>query len=751
MTFSLLTMALAVNFLTPAATPLPIISALRAQQQLSARQPVSTITIPPYLCDDQEACKLNRLLAAHILEQRGEWLNAADFYQELAEEIPIIADYLLLHQITCDMAGGAYERAQTAAARLADEYPDSRFYKNNQDLAPSIAMALQDYSKAEQLYGKLLDDGVKIRLATLHLGLATSRLMLGNKLEAAKEFQYVATHWPAAAAGKEAKEHLGILQKENILPPELTYREQKAYAKALRKGGKNSQSAALYESLLKKQKANSKEYLELAPLLLDALLGADRYGEAAAWMKKLPLDKFTDQTQRYELEIRLAKGQHNKIRQQQIFEKMVQRLPQKKAARTAILKRACDAHDDGDFALALKHFQGLYENGLNDNIAQDAIWRTFLIHFEEGRHAEAMTMLDRLGQIYQRDKRGLARIEYWRARTFEEQHQTAAAQEAYQNCQEILPLGYYAMLAGMHLGQASNSSVNARLLTATADGGNWLLTDDTPLCGQGPRELKIPAATLINTGEQPENIQRASLFSILGLTQEVFNELATLGAKGQQAENLELTTALDDFYHSYSWGRKALGSAAEQAPTAESSDRFRAWFPLAYSSFIGPAAQANNLDQFLLWGLMRQESAYKPFAHSWANARGLMQIIPKTGQKIAAAKNDDGYSDDRLYEEPLAINYSAWYLAALLQKYHWQLPLAIGSYNAGPKAMSRWIDSRGQLDMDLFVERIPYRETRNYIKYVLGGLHGYCAVYAPGSFIPWPEKPDREYGDNINF
>ena len=243
-------------------------------------------------------------------------------------------------------------------------------------------------------------------------------------------------------------------------------------------------------------------------------------------------------------------------------------------------------------------------------------------------------------------------------------------------------------------------------------------------------------------------IRRILLFAFLGLSEEVYTELATLEASH---ENIKLAHALGDYFHAFSWSAKLLGKDANNLPNTENMALFNSYYPLTYPDILPQAAAEKEMYDLLLQALMRQESAYKPFAHSWANARGLMQIIPVTGKRIAAQIGDKDFDETRLFEEPLSINYSAWYLKELLNKYHQQLPMAIGSYNAGPKAMSRWIDARGEIDTDLFVERIPYLETRNYIKRVLGVLHNYCTVYEPGTIIPWPAHPDNAYGDNINF
>ncbi|MEZ4269924.1 MAG: transglycosylase SLT domain-containing protein [Myxococcota bacterium] len=88
------------------------------------------------------------------------------------------------------------------------------------------------------------------------------------------------------------------------------------------------------------------------------------------------------------------------------------------------------------------------------------------------------------------------------------------------------------------------------------------------------------------------------------------------------------------------------------------------------------------------------ESAYDDRARSWASANGLMQIIPRTGRLIAERLDIQDYNYGVLRVVPVNVRFGSWYLGALLQKFRGNLTLAIGSYNAGPLAVSRWVDQR---------------------------------------------------------
>jgi soluble lytic murein transglycosylase len=129
---------------------------------------------------------------------------------------------------------------------------------------------------------------------------------------------------------------------------------------------------------------------------------------------------------------------------------------------------------------------------------------------------------------------------------------------------------------------------------------------------------------------------------------------------------------------------------------------------------------------------MRQESAFDPSIASPAGAVGLLQIIPPTAKAIAreidaapaegaAALPEAG----ELSNPELSVRYGGYYLSKLLAMFQGSVPLAAASYNAGPKIVSHWLATGADLDADVFVARIPYEETRNYVARVTGNLLRY--------------------------
>jgi len=142
-------------------------------------------------------------------------------------------------------------------------------------------------------------------------------------------------------------------------------------------------------------------------------------------------------------------------------------------------------------------------------------------------------------------------------------------------------------------------------------------------------------------------------------------------------------------------------------------------FPLAYIQAIQSNAASQQLDPGLILGLIRQESAFDELADSPAGAKGLMQVMPNTGRQIAADLRDSWDSDYSLFKPELNVKYGAFYFKKLLRQFNGHVALATAAYNAGANKVKRWLPENRKLPADIWIETIPYKETRGYVASVL--------------------------------
>lgn len=142
-------------------------------------------------------------------------------------------------------------------------------------------------------------------------------------------------------------------------------------------------------------------------------------------------------------------------------------------------------------------------------------------------------------------------------------------------------------------------------------------------------------------------------------------------------------------------------------------------FPLQHLNKIQDNAAQQSLDPAIIFGLIRQESAFDERAGSPAGAKGLMQIMPQTGRQIASHLQDPWSGDAALLDPATNVKYGSYYYKKLLNQFGGHYLLATAAYNAGPNRVKRWLPAHKPLPGDIWVESIPYKETRGYVSSVI--------------------------------
>lgn len=148
-------------------------------------------------------------------------------------------------------------------------------------------------------------------------------------------------------------------------------------------------------------------------------------------------------------------------------------------------------------------------------------------------------------------------------------------------------------------------------------------------------------------------------------------------------------------------------------------------FPLAHEEEISLNASAQGLEPAMVLAMIRQESAFKIDAASPRGARGLMQLMPSTGRRVARSVGVRLKRRSELFDPALNVHLGTVYFRRLLDKTQGNPVLALGAYNAGPRNVESWRPESGTVPADIWIENIAYTETREYVKSVLA----YTVVY----------------------
>lgn len=376
------------------------------------------------------------------------------------------------------------------------------------------------------------------------------------------------------------------------------------------------------------------------------------------------------------------------------------------AARARFLAGTLLEDDEPERARVL--FEQVAANAPSAVQRNEARWRLAWAAYRADRMAEATRHLHRLAAETP-DPLDALRARYWLARSQEAQA-PEQAREALAKLAREVPFTYYG-------GRAAERGAND--LQAILAG-----VDRAPVqarAGRLPAVRRQRVEILIEAG-----LQDAAVLELEALRKRVkLSErldriaLAELFARAERYHDAEKLMLDHDLY------RLAKGPGP--------GDALAAWhlaWPRAYASDLEPAAKRHGVEPELVYAVMREESGYRPKVLSAVGAHGLTQIMPETGQRLAKQLGRPPLDPRQLLEPAINLELGAYYLSRLMARTDGRLSAAIASYNAGPGAVGRWLARDGELPDDVWVESIPYRQTRRYVKRVLRSVRVYRTLAA---------------------
>jgi soluble lytic murein transglycosylase len=173
---------------------------------------------------------------------------------------------------------------------------------------------------------------------------------------------------------------------------------------------------------------------------------------------------------------------------------------------------------------------------------------------------------------------------------------------------------------------------------------------------------------------------------------------------------------------SWQWDQIAIMTLVQ----ADYWDDLALRFPVTYASQVQNNADLQQIDPALVFGLMRQESMLDKNAESAVGAKGLMQIMPDTGKQIARKLNEPWSNSSSLFNPDTNIRYGTFYYKQLIDRFNGNVALAAAAYNAGPHRVDKWLPSGQTIPSDVWIETIPFKETRKYVSSVLS----YAMIYS---------------------
>jgi soluble lytic murein transglycosylase len=367
--------------------------------------------------------------------------------------------------------------------------------------------------------------------------------------------------------------------------------------------------------------------------------------------------------------------------------------------------------EDADLPRALALLRKVERQTAEPALALQARWSLAWADLRKGADADALARLDRLADGPRSDIE-IQRARYWRAvvrMRSEDPLVKEAGSLQLRALADDVPLSYYGLLASERVG---GPPLQKAFL--------------------GPRLAEV----------DPAPLRRARWLADGGFPEVAQDELVSFDDetrldREQRIVMARLLYRTGDPHRALQLIQTGFGSALEQGIDPTWRDAWELAWPLAFHESVTRANQEFEFDPALVYAVMREESAYRPEVSSPAGALGLMQLIPPTADRVAGELGLTGFEPTRLFDPSVNIRFGTFYLRSLVQRFSGSRPLAIASYNAGPEAVTRWLDRDGALPPDVFVDSVPYGETRRYLRRVLRSYHMYRVLYPE----PPPQTP----------
>lgn len=349
--------------------------------------------------------------------------------------------------------------------------------------------------------------------------------------------------------------------------------------------------------------------------------------------------------------------------------------------------------DEGRLQEALSILEGLYRDGSS---SPAVIWDLAWVNYTLKRYAESIRYLEVLkGFPSARDK-----ALYWLGRI----HLKMDRRRGMAFLRELVASGrisYYTFMAEERL----------RAM------GRWY--------PEGPLDLKVDG--LAGSGTGP--FKRAKVLVELGLSDlardEILKRLEGMKDPLERLKGIHLLEEIGAYYDAIGLSTPYLERAGNPLKTLY----LRYAYPRGYREEVYRKARASGVDPLLVYAVIREESHFHPRLTSPAHAVGLMQIIPSTGRYLARI---EGRKAPDLFNPEENIALGVAYMKRLLKDFNGNIILALAAYNGGPGNLRRWLDVKEGLEVDEFLEEVPYDETRRYVKKVIKSYYIYRLLYRDG-------------------
>ncbi|MGC1968258.1 MAG: transglycosylase SLT domain-containing protein [Candidatus Acidiferrales bacterium] len=652
---------------------------------------------------------------------KGHYAQASKWLA-IAQTDPLLRDYALYWSAEANLALNHNAEALAQLKRFRHEYPDSVITDEALQALGTAALALSE--PAEILNALDAYPQTKEKPALLFLR-AEAREQSAQPLQAAADYEAVYLRFPSNEEAREAGEKLGFLRSSlGDKLPAIPIERQIEHASTTFSARQWTEARNEYWHLLPQLTGADRERAELRIMECGVALGAGISQIAALTITDPDVD-----AERYYSIANYYRDIPAETEMSAAIESAAARAPASRWTESALFLGGNYYWVQLDRDRAAAYYKRLSDNFPTSAEALPAQWRVAWIAVLKRAPEAAADLAEHLrrfpGSQFTPDAL------YWLGRLAEESHNEGLARSYYEKLQDRFPQNYFANAATIRLDAL----------------GSGPETDPDVLAMIPPLPAAMTLGAIIPAAAENRQARADALRSI------AFDASAELELRAAFAATGEPRLLLEAAQEAVAGGHvgAAIVTIRQIYPQIEwrpfNEVPREVWltaFAMPFQSSILSRSTQAGVDPMLTAGLIRQESAYDPEARSGANARGLMQLLPKTARRFAKQARVR-YSTPMLFEPDYNIHIGTIYFAGLKRDFG-SVESALAAYNAGEDRVTFWTTGQTYREPAEFVDSIPFTETREYVEIVTRNADIYRKLYGTTQSVRGAKNESRKAG-----
>ena len=612
-----------------------------------------------------------RFLKLHCHAQNNQHTEVHRILPEIKDKLVFIEDYILYYEAEAALGLGQKEKAEELFLKILKHHPDSAVGHDTHERLAEIHLESDRHAEAEKIYSHLARRTDSKWKKAVHLkNLGEIKEKQGLFHAASGMFERIWAEHPEVSFS----DYVFELHKKNEKtfapsPQQFAKRGEVLFKTGNWEGALEAFSGATQTSAVRIKTGICLYRLSRFPEALDVFSGIDS-PKALYWkgVTLMSMEKEKEAIVTFELLHKLNPGSS--------------------WAAKSLLKAARLRHLREEFEEAQRLYSFVIEKYPKREEARKSAWNLGWVHYRKKEYEKALEVFSDRAWAYGAERE---RFLYWYARVAERAGDKPGALFALGKLADSRKITYYSFLAKLRLKKT-------------------LLPNPPPAVYPENPFGKNPA------------LKKFLFFAKARIYDLALREAELLRPKAKTvAQRLHLASL-------YLQARD-YKSSISLANGLKSPEALPLSFPKGFEERVKFFSQKYTLDEFLVYSVIREESHFDKEAVSVSDARGLMQLLPSTALEAAPKAGLSSFETSQLFSPDINLELGCYYLSWLLEIFKGNFAVSLAGYNGGPTSAKVWYEKNGTLDIDEFVEEIPFEQSRNYVKKILRSYAAYEAVY----------------------